>query len=145
MKYIDFVVDKTETPLSLDCADTSVALAAIKHVNEVGLAGRVFLNSINPSNERDVILTMKEAGVKSTIMLTLNTRLPTVLGQLAVLEDQAQDRGILALAESAWVENTPIDTTVLGIPDPGPVSKVIYLVKAQYGLPAGCGVHNTLG
>jgi tetrahydromethanopterin S-methyltransferase subunit H len=145
VKYIDFVADMTETPLSLDCADSRVALAAIKHVDEVGLAGRVLLNSINPLTEPAVISAVKDAGVTSAILLALNTRMPTVSGRLAVLEGHDQGRGLLALAEAAGVENTLIDTTVLGIPDPGPVSKAIYLVKERYGLPAGCGAHNALG
>ncbi len=145
MKYIDFVADTTETPLSPDCADTSVALAALKHVDEVGLAHRVLLNSINPLTDSKVISAMKDVGVTSAILLTLNTRLPTVLGRLEVLEGKAQGRGLLDLAEAAGIENPLIDTTVLGIPDPGPVSKTIYLVKKNYGLPAGCGAHNALG
>lgn len=145
VKYIDFVADTTKTPLSLDCADTRVALAALKHVDEVGLASRVLLNSINPLTEPAVTTAVKDAGVTSALLLTLNTRLPTVLGRLAVLEGHAQGRSLLALAEEAGVKNTLIDTTVLGIPDPGPVSKAIYLVKKQHGLPAGCGAHNALG
>ena len=145
VKYIDFVADRTETPLSLDCADARVALTAIKHVEEVGLADRVLLNSINPLTESAVISAVKEAGVRSAILLTLNTRLPTVSGRLAVLAGQDEGRGLLALGETAGIENTLIDTTVLGIPDPGPVSKAIYWVKEQYGLPAGCGAHNALG
>jgi tetrahydromethanopterin S-methyltransferase subunit H len=145
VKYIDFVANKTDTPLSLDCVDARVALAAIKYVDEVGLANRVLLNSINPLTDSEVISAVKEAGVKSAIMMTLNTRLPTVLGRLEVLEGKDKARGLLELAEEAGVENTLIDTTVLGIPDPGPVSKAIYLVKENYGLPAGCGAHNALG
>lgn len=51
---------------------------------------------------------------------------------------------LLTITEKAGIENFLVDTTVLDIPDPGPVSKTIYLVKRDYGLPAGAGTHNAV-
>jgi tetrahydromethanopterin S-methyltransferase subunit H len=70
--------------------------------------------------------------------LTLNTKNPTISGRLQVLDE------LLAIAQKAGVENTLVDTTVLDLPDPGPVSRAIYLVKEKYGLPAGAGTHNAV-
>lgn len=145
INYIDFIADIVESPISLDCADSSVALAAIKHVEEVGLTDRALLNSINPITEPEVLSALKESGIRSAIVMTLNTRMPTVQGRLEVLSGEGQSRGMLEISEEAGVESILIDTTVLDIPDPGPVSKAIYMVKDRYGLPAGCGAHNALG
>jgi tetrahydromethanopterin S-methyltransferase subunit H len=145
IKYIDFIADTTDTPISLDCADTSVALASIKYAEEVGLTDRVLLNSISPMTEPTVISAMKEAKIKSAIVLTLNDRRPTVEGRLDILGGSGQDRNLLEIAEEAGVEKPLIDVTVLDVPDPGPASKAIYFVKKRYGLPAGCGAHNALG
>ncbi len=51
---------------------------------------------------------------------------------------------LLDIAKKAGVENCLIDTTILDIPDPGPVGKTIYHIKEKYGLPAGCGSHNAI-
>lgn len=139
INYLDFVADTVQSPISLDCVDSRVALAALKHVEEVGLTDRVILNSIHPRTKPEVISAIKESGVKSAIMLTLNERMPTVQGRLDVL------KGLIEISEEAGIENTLIDATVLDIPDPGPVSKAIYLVKKMFGLPPGCGAHNALG
>ena len=143
--YIDFVADKVDSPLSLDCANVEVALTAIRHVEEAGLKDRVLLNSISPRTRPEVIAAMKKAGLKSAILLAFNERMPTVKGRLEILEGSSTGSGLLDIAVEAGIEKTLIDTTVFDIPDPGPVSKAIYLVKERYGLPAGCGAHNALG
>jgi tetrahydromethanopterin S-methyltransferase subunit H len=71
-------------------------------------------------------------------LLTLNTKNPTLSGRLQVVDE------LLAIAQRAGIEKPLIDTCVLDIPDPGPVSKAIYLVKEKYGLPAGAGIHNAV-
>jgi len=67
----------------------------------------------------------REAGMETAVLLTLNTRNPTLQGRL-----QALDR-LLDLASEAGVEKTLVDTTVLDIPDPGVVGKAIYHVKGE--------------
>jgi tetrahydromethanopterin S-methyltransferase subunit H len=145
INYINFIADKIETPISIDCVDSRVTLAALKHVKEVGLSNRIILNSIHPRTKPEVITAIKESGVKSAIMLTLNERMPTVQGRLDVLKGNSKSRGLIEISEEAGIENTLIDATVLDIPDPGPVSKAIYLIKKRFGLPPGCGAHNALG
>lgn len=144
VKYIDFVADIVEAPLSLDCADKKVMMAAVKHVEETGLRDRVLLNSISLKTSQEVLSAVREAGIKSATMLAFNVRRPTVLGRLKVL-DSDESKGLLEISKEAGIENPLIDTTVLDIPDPGPASKAIYLIKERYGLPAGCGAHNALG
>ena len=137
-KFIDFVADMIDGPFTLDGTTAEVRIAGAKYVAEVGLSDRVVYNSITPHIKEEEITAIKEAKIKSAILLTLNTKNPTVSGRLQVLDE------LLTIAQKAGIEKYLVDTTVLDIPDPGPVSKAVYLVKEKYGLPAGAGTHNAV-
>jgi len=137
-KFITFVAETIDGPFSIDGATAEVRIAGAKYVGEVGLSKRAVYNSITPQIKEDEISAIKDAKIKSAILLTLNTKDPTILGRLQALND------LLAIAEKANIENILVDTTILDIPDPGPVSKAVYLVKERYGLPAGAGTHNAV-
>jgi tetrahydromethanopterin S-methyltransferase subunit H len=135
---IDFVADNTDSPFAIDGTTPQVKMAGLHHVAEVGLSSRVVYNSILPSAKEDEISAIKATGVKSAILLTLNTKNPTIAGRLEVVD------GLLALAQKAGIEKPLIDATILDRPDPGPVSKTIYVMKERYGLPVGAGAHNAV-
>ena len=137
-KLIDFVAETINGPFAIDGATAEVRIAGAKYVGEVGLSESAVYNSITPQVKEDEILAIKEAKIKSAILLTFNTKNPTISGRLQVLNE------LLATAKKAGIENTLVDTAVLDIPDPGPVSRAIYLVKERYGLPAGAGTHNAV-
>jgi tetrahydromethanopterin S-methyltransferase subunit H len=137
-KFLEFAANHINGPFAIDGATAEVRIAGAKYVKEVGLSERVVYNSITPHIKEDEISAIKEAKIKSAILLTLNTKNPTISGRLQVLDE------LLAIAQKAGVENTLVDTTVLDLPDPGPVSRAIYLVKEKYGLPAGAGTHNAV-
>jgi tetrahydromethanopterin S-methyltransferase subunit H len=137
-KFLDFAANHIDGPFAIDGATADVRIAGAKYVREVGLSDRVVYNSITPHIKEEEILAIKDAKIKSAILLTLNTKNPTISGRLQVLDE------LLAIAQKAGVEKFLVDTTVLDLPDPGPVSKAIYLVKEKYGLPAGAGTHNAV-
>jgi tetrahydromethanopterin S-methyltransferase subunit H len=137
-KLIDFVAKTINGPFCIDGATADVRIAGAKYVGEVGLSNRVVYNSITPHTSEDEVKAIREAKIKSAILLTLNTKNPTLSGRLQVVDE------LLAIAQRAGVEEPLIDTCVLDIPDPGPVSKAIYLIKEKYGLPAGAGIHNAV-
>ncbi len=136
--FIGFIADKIKGPFSIDGATSEVKLAGARYVAEVGLSERTVYNSITPQTTETELDIVKESKIKSAIFLTLNARKPTIAGRLEVVDD------LLEKAGRAGIENILIDTTVLDIPDPGPTSKTIYLVKERHGLPAGCGAHNAV-
>ncbi|MGQ9744183.1 MAG: hypothetical protein ACUVQW_06170, partial [Candidatus Bathycorpusculaceae bacterium] len=137
-KFLDFAANTIEGPFTVDGATAEVRIAGAKYVKEVGLSERVVYNSITPHIKEGEISAIKDAKIKSAILLTLNTKNPTISGRLEVLDE------LLTTAQKAGIENFLVDTTVLDLPDPGPVSKAIYLVKERYGLPAGAGTHNAV-
>lgn len=135
---IDFVAKTIKGPFTLDGINEEVRIAGLKYVKEAGLSRRVVYNSITPMATKAEIAALKEAGVKSAILLALNTKNPTVLGRIQTLGE------LLPIAQEAGIENMLVDTANIDIPDPGPVSKAVYLVKERYGLPAGAGTHNAV-
>jgi tetrahydromethanopterin S-methyltransferase subunit H len=145
LRYIDFIAEATNSPFLIDSPNPKVGLAALKHVTEIGLVERAVYNSINPHTKPEELLAIREAGVKSAVLLTFNAKMPTVSGRLEVLTKCGGTKGLLETSRDAGVENPLIDVSVLDIPDPGPVSKAIYLVKEGFGLPSGAGLHNALG
>ncbi|MBS7288241.1 MAG: tetrahydromethanopterin S-methyltransferase subunit H [Candidatus Freyarchaeota archaeon] len=137
-KFIDFVADATEGPFCIDGTTADVRIAGAKYVMETGLSSRVVYNSISPEVREDELQAIRDAGIKSAIILLLNTRNPLISGKFEVID------GLLGKVSAAGVENILVDAAIFDILDPGPVSKAIYLVKERYGYPAGCGAHNAV-
>lgn len=137
-KFIDFIADIIDGPFAIDGPTAEVRIAGVKYVSETGLSKRVVYNSITPYTKEEEIQAIRDAGIKSAIFLAYNTRKPTIEGRLEVIDK------LLEIAEKAGIENILIDAMILDIPDPGPVSKAIYLVKREYGYPVGAGLHNAI-
>ena len=143
--YIDFIAEKTDSPFLIDSPVAEVSLAALRYVKEVGLTNRAIFNSINPSTKPEEIRAISEAGLESAIILTFNSKRPTIDGRMAILEGREMCKSLLELSREAGITKTLVDVSVLDVPDPGPVSRTIYLVKEGFGLPAGGGLHNAIG
>jgi len=143
-KFIDFVADNTPSPILMGGATAEAKIAAAKFVAEVGLADRCVYNSLGMDTTGEELATIKEAGLKSAILLIFNKRWPTVEGRLELLRGKASQKGLLEIAEEAGLRSFLVDVSVVDMPDPGPAAKAAYLVKERYGLPSGCGPHNAV-
>jgi tetrahydromethanopterin S-methyltransferase subunit H len=137
-KLIDFVASNTKNPFAIDGTTDTVKMAGARYVKETGLSSRVVYNSIMPHAKEEELAAIKESKIESAILLTLNTKNPTLIGRLEVLTD------LLSLAQKAGIIKPIVDTTVLDRPDVGPISKAIFMVKDKYGIPAGAGAHNAV-
>jgi tetrahydromethanopterin S-methyltransferase subunit H len=137
-KFIDFIADRVDGPFCIDGTTADVRMVGARHVGEVGLSSRVIYNSMAPEIKEDEILAIKDAKIRSALILLLNTSNPLISGRMAVIDE------LLVKSQLAGVENVLVDTAVFDIYDPGPVAKAIYLVKQKYGYPSGCGAHNAI-
>jgi tetrahydromethanopterin S-methyltransferase subunit H len=144
VRFMDFVSDKIDGPFLIDGTTAEVRAAAARHVGEVGLSDRVVFNSISPEAKPEELEAIKDSKITASILLTFNPRNMTVAGKLSTLRDSQERRGLIGVASEAGVEKMLVDTTVLDIPDPGPVAKACHLVKKEFGLPSGAGVHNAV-
>lgn len=137
-KLIDFVAHNSDGPFAIDGTTTEIKMTGARYTNGVGLSSRVVYNSIMPNAKEDEIAAIKESGIESAILLTLNTKKPTLAGRLEVMDD------VLSIAQQAGITKPIVDTTVIDKPDIGPISKAIHMVKDKYGIPTGAGVHNAV-
>ena len=143
-KYIDFVADLTDSPFLIDGATAEVRIAGLKHVSEVGLTDRAIYNTISFGVKPEEVDAIRDAGLKSAVVLALNPRNPTIEGRMEILRGTGGAKGLLEIAEEAGIEKTLVDVSVFDAPDPGAAAKAICSVKKELGLPAGCGAHNAM-
>jgi len=50
---------------------------------------------------------------------------------------------VLEYVSDAEIKKPLIDPSIIDLPDPGPASRTIFKIKESYGLPCGCGAHNS--
>ncbi|RLI27963.1 MAG: tetrahydromethanopterin S-methyltransferase subunit H [Candidatus Hecatellales archaeon] len=144
IRYLDFVADVTEAPLIIDSTDAPTKAKAAKYVKEVGLDKRSIYNSINVSLTGDEIEALRETRIPAIVLAFNPKDQATVKGRIDVLTTGAgvlQD-GLLKIAEE-FTDKILIDVavTALGMGS-GPSEAATYVMKAQFGLPVGCGIHN---
>ncbi|MEM2211148.1 MAG: tetrahydromethanopterin S-methyltransferase subunit H [Nitrososphaerales archaeon] len=137
IKYLDYVSSVTDSVLGIDGITSIVRIKALNYIKEVGIKNPIIYNSLSEPKE-DELNVIKEVGVKSAILLTLNTKDFSTNGRIIKAKD------LLSIAEKVGIENTLIDTCVLDIPSLGMACKAIYRIKDEFGLPAGCGIHNAI-
>lgn len=144
IKYIDFISKITEAPFLIDGPSSDVRIPATKHSIEVGLKDRIVYNSLDYQVKSGEIDSLKELSVKSSVLMAYNPRNVWASGRLDILRGYEGQMGLLEAAEKADVKNLLVDTAVLDVPSIGHAAKGIYLVKKEFGLPAGCGPSNAI-
>jgi len=144
IKYIDFVSSITKVPFLVDGGSPTVRLPAMKHALEVGLGERAIYNSIDYYVTDEEIKALREWGAKNAVLMAFNPRKPWAEGRIDALKGDPGRKGLLQAAEDAGISKILIDTAVLDMPSIGISSRAIYLVKSEFGLPAGCGPANAV-
>lgn len=144
IKYIDFIADISKCPFLVDGATAQIRLPVIRHAVEIGLTERAIYNSIDFHVTGEEIKTLKDYKVKNAVLMAFNPKKPWAEGRVGVLKGDPGQKGLLQVAEEAGVENFLVDTAVLDMPSIGVSAKAIYLVKNEFGLPAGCGPANAV-
>jgi tetrahydromethanopterin S-methyltransferase subunit H len=143
IRYIDFVTARSDRPFLVDGPAPDVRLAAIKHCGEVGLLDRAIYNSIDENVKPEELTALKDLGVKSAVILAFNSRDPRVEGRIRILNDP-QGQQLLSAAATAGIENIIVDTAVLDAPSIGTSARTVYVVKKEFGVPAGCAPSNAI-
>jgi len=144
IKYIDFIANVTKAPFLVDGPSADVRIPAIKHAFEIGLDDRAIYNSIDYNVKENEISTLKEIGVKSSVILAFNPQNVWPEGRLEILRGVLGKIGLLEAATKAGIEKPLIDTAVLDVPSIGLALDAITLVKNEIGLPAGCATSNAI-
>lgn len=143
-RYIDFIAGATESPFLIDGVSPDARIAGAKHVSEVGLNDRAIYNTISFETKPKEITAIKDAGLKSAVILAFNPVKLTIEGRMEMLRGTPEKKSLLEIAREAGIEKMLLDPATLDMPDVGPIAKSIYLFKKEFGFPAGCGAHNAV-
>jgi tetrahydromethanopterin S-methyltransferase subunit H len=141
-KYVDFVSKVTDVPFLIDVASVPLRIQVLKYVAEVGLQDRAIYNSLDENWREEEITTIRECGLKHTIIMLFSMKKIWPEQRLDLLLGFNKRKGLLHVAEEAGIKNVLVDTAVLDMASIGLSAKTIYLVKETLGLPSGCGPCN---
>jgi tetrahydromethanopterin S-methyltransferase subunit H len=144
IKYIDFVSSVTRCPFLIDGPSPEVRLPAVKHAIEIGLSERAIYNSIDSHVTDEEVRSLKDLNVQNAVVMAFSIENPWAEGRIDILKGYPGRKGLLEVAEDAGIKNLLIDTAVFDVPSIGTAAKAIYLVKSEFGLPAGCGPANAV-
>jgi len=136
--FIEFVTDATEAPILVDSPSSTVRVAGLQYAHEIGVIERVVINSLTlPPGEVELQVS-KEVGLKSALLLALNTREFTTKGRVTAAKE------LLEITQNNGIDKPLIDTCVLDIPSLGMAWKALSMLKNELGVPVGCGAHNAI-
>ncbi|NIN53076.1 MAG: tetrahydromethanopterin S-methyltransferase subunit H [Nitrososphaeria archaeon] len=138
-RYLDFTAGVTDVPLLLDGNTASIRIRTLDFIKDWGLSDRIVYNSLIPEFKREELDKIKEAGIKSIILLAFYTKDFTSQGRIKAV------RELLAKTLEVGMEKHLVDTCVLDIPTLGIGCRVIFELKNELGLPIGSGAHNAIG
>jgi len=144
---IDFVSEVSDRPFFIDSTDAKVRIAGVEHAEEVGLCDRLAYNSINVGTGVEELAVLAGSSVSAAILLAFNPLSNSLEGKLKVLDEGVGNlkKGLIETASDCGISRVLVDTGITPLGE-GASSAVraIPCVKAKYGLPSGCGIHNAV-
>ena len=141
-KQIDFISATTNTPFIFDAWPPNVRIEGLKYLKQVGLIDKTIYNSISPTTNTEELEAIKAAKLKTSILLAYNFENPWVKGLMSIVQGTSEQKGLLNMAKTSGINQPLIDTCVTSIPSIGISARTIQRVKAELGIPAGCGAAN---
>jgi tetrahydromethanopterin S-methyltransferase subunit H len=131
--YIDFFTSVTEIPFAIDIWQQKTRLAAARYVAEKKLQHRCLYNSITPWDE-DItaqVAELKELGIKHVVVQVFDVTDKRPTGRVTSLKQ------LLPIIEKGNFEGILVDTAVMNLPATVFSLVANYLIKSEFGLPAG--------
>jgi len=141
-KYVGFVVEQTENPISINGANMETRTAGLKVVEELGLQDKVIFNGITPETEDSEIEKIREYKIKAAILIASNEYDFSPEGRISALKGSEYQPSLLEKAKKAGIEKILVDTVVFDIPSIAYAAEAVKLVKETFGFPAGCSPAN---
>ncbi|MFW9913145.1 MAG: hypothetical protein ACFFEU_11770 [Candidatus Thorarchaeota archaeon] len=135
-KYMEFVSEITDAPFLLNAATADARIQGTRAAGEIGLLDRTIYNSINYTLNEQEIESIKETGVKSALIQSMNPR-NTRLGGMKEIIKTDTETGLLADSVRAGIEKPLLLAPVYDVPSMGLGLKGVHLLKSEFGLPTG--------
>jgi tetrahydromethanopterin S-methyltransferase subunit H len=147
---IDAVLAATDMPFCIDSSDAHTRAKTLEYLASVGALERTVYNSINLGLTDEELEALRKHSPEAAIVLGYNPRDMGVDGRMDILKSGAgmlcvPGKGLLDVAADCGIEKVLLDT---GATPFGSMSaetlRAIPVFKNEFGLPAGCSIHNTL-
>lgn len=135
-KYVEFVSEVTDAPFLLNAPTADARIQGTRAAGEMGLLDRMIYNSINYTLNEQEIESIKETGVKSALIQSMNPRNTRLGGMKEIIKKDAEN-GLLADSVRAGIEKPLLLAPVYDVPSMGLGLKGVHLLKSEFGLPTG--------
>ena len=73
-RFLEFVVETTDMPVFLDVVSEGAQAEALGYAEEIGVIDRIILNSLSPHSGDPLYEAIKDAKLKSSVILTHSTK-----------------------------------------------------------------------
>jgi tetrahydromethanopterin S-methyltransferase subunit H len=152
-EYVELIIGFLEQtlpdhyPFSVDIIDPVVKIKTLEALKDHGLLGRTIYNSIHIGITVPEREALKRCTPAMAILVAFNPKDRSPDGRIEVLENGAHllDSGLLAVASSLGISKILIDTAALAPGEnSGAALASLPVIKEEYGLPAGCAIHNVV-
>jgi len=151
--YLEGILDFIERalpenhPFSVDITDAEVKIQALQALADRGLLDRTIYNSLHIGVTEKERETLKECTPSMAFLVAFNPKDKSPDGKIEVLENGAHllDKGLFGVAQEVGIKKVLVDTAALAPGDnSGAAIAALPVIKEEYGLPAGCAIHNVV-
>jgi tetrahydromethanopterin S-methyltransferase subunit H len=139
ISYIHFVAEHSMSPILVDSPNQKVRVAVMRHFAGSEIMPRLVYNSIAEDCTDEELDSLRDCGVKSSVILAFSTKAVKPEAKLKLLKEK-----LLPAAEQAGIENILIDAGVTDVPSISWTSIAICEIKEKLGFPAGCAPANAI-
>ena len=134
-------------PFSIDIIEPSIKIKTLECLQKKNLLSRTIYNSIHIGITDEERETLKKYTPEMAIIVAFNPKDKSPDGKIEVLENGAHliDIGLLELSKNLGIEKILVDTAALAPGENSGASiAALPVIKEEYGLPAGCAIHNVV-
>jgi tetrahydromethanopterin S-methyltransferase subunit H len=135
-KHVDFVSEITDVPLLLNAPTAALRAQSVGYTREIGLLERTIYNSINYTVNEQEIESIKESGVKTALIQSMNPRNIKLEGMTEIIKKN-EETGLLIDSQKAGIEKPLLLAPVYDVPSMGLGIKGVHLLKSEFGFPTG--------
>ncbi len=134
-------------PFSVDFIESSLKIKTLEALHDHKLLARTIYNSVHIGMTAPEREALKQHTPAMALIVAFNPKDSSPDGKIEVLENGAHllDSGLLAVASSVGIQRILVDTAALAPGEnSGAALAALPVIKEEYGLPAGCAIHNVV-
>ena len=152
-EYIEKIINFIEKtlpkyhPFSIDIIEPDLKIITLNYLSDKNLLSRTIYNSIHIGIKNEESETLKKYTPESAIIVAFNPKDKSPDGKIEILQNGANltDFGLLEITKKLKIKKTLIDTAALAPGENSGASvAAIPVIKEEFGLPAGCAIHNVV-